>query len=326
MGVGSSFLYYDELDVIFYMETYYLIDFENVHNDGIANIESMSKTDHVHIFSTQNATNIRQDIIWLKNDIQTHLVPVRKQSLDMHLVSYLGYLLAAHGKECSYVIISKDKDYDNIVKFWKEEGYLNIFRKEKLSGNAIQSSKSTIKTKTVAASTTQKAKQSQTINSKIGTGLSYTLSGSDRCELNLYVQHALTDDFDYTIGDANRICKYVIKHCNDERMLSGIHNDIRAEFPNCYEEVYSDVKEILCKFVGDREQDTKREAQVRLFFGRYFKNKIYTECKADIIDAILSGSTKLQVNNNLMKIYSDGRVVSHIYQTIQPLIKDLPGK
>ena len=105
------------------METFYLIDFENVHNDGIANIESMTKEEHVHIFSTQNATNIRQDIFWLKEDrdIKPHLVPVRKQSLDMHLVSYLGYLLGVYGKECSYVIISKDKDYDNIVKFWKEE-------------------------------------------------------------------------------------------------------------------------------------------------------------------------------------------------------------
>ena len=40
----------------------------------------------------------------------------------MHLVSYLGYLLGIHGKDCNYVIISKDKDYDNIVKFWQEEG------------------------------------------------------------------------------------------------------------------------------------------------------------------------------------------------------------
>ena len=47
------------------METFYLIDFENVHNDGITNIESMTKEEHVHIFSTQNATNIRQDIFWL---------------------------------------------------------------------------------------------------------------------------------------------------------------------------------------------------------------------------------------------------------------------
>ena len=105
-----------------------------------------------------------------------------------------------------------------------------------------------------------------------------------------------------------------------------MHNDIRVEFPSCYEKVYSDVKEILCEFVGDRKQDSKREAQVRSFFGRYFKKKIYTECKEDIIDAILSGKTKQQVNNNLMRIYSDGSIVSHIYQTIQPLIKDLPGK
>ena len=60
------------------METFYLIDFENVHNDGIANIESMTKEEHVHIFSTQNATNIRQDIFWLNGDIKSHLVPMRK--------------------------------------------------------------------------------------------------------------------------------------------------------------------------------------------------------------------------------------------------------
>ena len=104
------------------METFYLVDFENVHNDGIANIDSLSKDDHVHIFSTQNAMNISKKVFWLNKDIKSHLVPVRKQSLDMHLVSYLGYLLATHGKQCSYVIVSNDKDYDNIISFWKEEG------------------------------------------------------------------------------------------------------------------------------------------------------------------------------------------------------------
>lgn len=49
------------------METFYLIDFENVHNDGITNIESMTKEEHVHIFSTQNATNIRQDISFVSS-------------------------------------------------------------------------------------------------------------------------------------------------------------------------------------------------------------------------------------------------------------------
>lgn len=40
------------------METFYLIDFENVHNNGIANIDNLSNEEHVHIFSTQNALNI----------------------------------------------------------------------------------------------------------------------------------------------------------------------------------------------------------------------------------------------------------------------------
>ena len=60
------------------METFYLIDFENVHNDGIANIESMTKEEHVHIFSTHNVTNRRQYIFLVNGDINSHLVPMRK--------------------------------------------------------------------------------------------------------------------------------------------------------------------------------------------------------------------------------------------------------
>lgn len=155
--------------------------------------------------------------------------------------------------------------------------------------------------------------------------LSYPLSRSDRQQLNLYVQHALTDDYNYTIEVANRVCKYVIAHCNDEHMLNGVHNDIRVDFPSCYEKLYSDVKKILSEFGGYSKQDSKKEAQVRSFFGIHFKKKIYKDCKEDIIGAIVSGKTKQQVHNNLMKIYTDKNTVSHIYKTIKPLIKDLPG-
>ena len=55
------------------MKTFYLIDFENFHNDGIENIESMTKEEHVHIFSTQNATNIRQDIFKINQIKSFHL-------------------------------------------------------------------------------------------------------------------------------------------------------------------------------------------------------------------------------------------------------------
>lgn len=299
------------------METYYLIDFENVHNDGITNIENMEKTDHVHIFSTQNATNIRQDILWLNRDIKAHLVPARKQSLDMHLVSYLGYLLGIHGTNCIYVIVSKDKDYDNIVNFWKDEGYSNIYRKEKLMDNDV-----------VKKETTQVVPQtessSNTVNSRISSGMGYILNGGDRCKLNNYMQHSLLNK-GYDANSANRVCKYVVDHCNDERMLSAIHNSLKTDF-NYYSDVYKDVKLILDKFVQSESEDKKREAQVRSFFGRYFKDKVYVDYKENIIGIIVNAKSKLQVNNDLSKLYSDGRVVSHIYKTVQPLISDLPGR
>lgn len=69
----------------------------------------------------------------------------------------------------------------------------------------------------------------------------------------------------------------------------------------------------------------KREAQVRSFFGRHFKKKIYLDKKEDIIQVVLNAKTKQQVNNNLMKHFAS-KEVSVIYQRLGPLIKGLPGK
>lgn len=300
------------------METFYLIDFENVHNEGMQNIDLLSKTDHVHIFSTDNALNIRMDIVFSKGiDINGHIVPVRKQSLDMHLVSYLGYLLGVHGKQCAYVIVSNDKDYDNIISFWKEEGYVNISRKPAIPG------KTSAPSKTVSQNIMKKAPaNSQTVNSKISAGMDYEFSGDDRSELNLFMQHGLLA-MGYSGNDANRVCKYVIAHCNDERMLNEIHNDLREAYDD-YSGVYENVKTILGKFVASKSKVAKRESQVRSFFGQHFKKKIYVDKKEEIISIILNAQTKQQVNNDLMKLYSDGDIVSHIYQTVQPLIKELP--
>ncbi|MBD5532771.1 MAG: hypothetical protein HDQ98_11355 [Lachnospiraceae bacterium] len=298
------------------METFYLVDFENVHNEGLENIDSLKQTEHVHIFSTENAKNIRMDIVFSKGiDIKGHIVPARKQSLDMHLVSYLGHLLGIHGKQCSYVIVSKDTDYDNIIKFWIEEGYTNISRKQKIPGTSANQKKTV---QSVAAATTQ------TANSKISAGLSYDFSGDDKCELNVFMQHGLIA-MGYSGNDANRICKYVVAHCNDERMLSGIHNDLKEEYDN-YLETYEDVKTILGKFVLSKSKIAKRESQVRSFFGQHFRKKIYVDNKEEIVRIIINAQTKQKINNDLMKLYSNGNVVKHIYQTIQPLIKDMPGK
>lgn len=69
----------------------------------------------------------------------------------------------------------------------------------------------------------------------------------------------------------------------------------------------------------------KHEAQVRSFFGKHFKKKIYLDKKEEIIQAVLKSKTKLQVNNNLMKYFTN-KEVKVIYQRLEPLIKDLPGR
>ncbi len=301
------------------METYYLVDFENVHNDGIDNIKGMTKTDHIHIFSTENATNIRSGVFWLNGDIKPHLVPKGKQSVDMHLVSYLGCLLGTNGKDkdCRYVIISKDTDYDNIIEFWKKEGYKNISREEKMPENTQIQNISTV-------TKIQPQSISRTVNSKISMGMDYKFEGDDRSKLNVFMQHGLAN-MGYDRNSTNRICKIVIEHCNDEKMLNGIHNSLKNAFRE-YSNVYDHVKEILEKFVLSKGKLAKRESQVRSFFGQHFKKKIYVDRKEEIIQIILNAKTKQQVNNGLLKLYSDGNMVSYIYKTVQPLIIDLPGK
>ena len=197
------------------METFYLVDFENVHDEGIKNIPFLTGTEHVHIFSTKNAKKKQKDIVFPKEkiDINVHMVPVGNQSLDMHLVSYLGYLLGIHGKQCTYVIISKDTDYDNIIKFWKEAGYSNISRKQKIPGTSANQKK-TVQPAQVA---TPQA------HSAINVRRAYNLSGIDKNRLNLFMCRELVA-MGYSSNDENKIRCYVIRNCNDDGMLNGIKN------------------------------------------------------------------------------------------------------
>lgn len=294
------------------VETFYLIDFENVNNGGIEHIATLSKTDHVHIFSTKNALKIRMDLAFSKNiDIHAHIVPAHKQSLDMHLVSYLGYLLGNYGNQRAYIIISKDTDYDDIIKFWKNEGYSNIVRKSSIQGNLSAEEKTNVQ-------------PTQNVNTTINAGMAYKFFGDDRSELNLFMQHGLVK-MGYAHNDANKICKYVIAHCNDERMLSGIHNDLKREYRD-YSKIYEDVKSILGKFATSKSRIAKRESRVRSFFGQHFRKKLYVDKKEKIITLILNAKSKQEINNGLMNLYPDGKVVRHIYQTIQPLLEELPAK
>ena len=115
-------------------ETYYLIDFENVASKGLEGADKLTKSDWVHLFSTSQAQKISTATLANFNatNLLVHEVPAGSQSVDKHLLSFLGYLLGSCTGTPQIVIISNDTGYDDIVRFWKAEKGVVILRRDKL--------------------------------------------------------------------------------------------------------------------------------------------------------------------------------------------------
>jgi hypothetical protein len=103
----------------------FLIDFENVHNEGLTGIDSLPKSDEVLIFnSTLKAENLQTLQKAHKNTRYIPTVANGKNSLDFQLISYLGYLFgkAETDNKTKYIIISKDGGFDSAIEFWQSRG------------------------------------------------------------------------------------------------------------------------------------------------------------------------------------------------------------
>lgn len=100
----------------------YLIDFENVHSDGLKGIEQLGKKDKCYIFYSEHAGvltfNMHKRITESKADIFYVEAQVgMKNALDFQLVSYLGYMIREAPEE-DYCIISNDK----VSSLWEGSG------------------------------------------------------------------------------------------------------------------------------------------------------------------------------------------------------------
>ena len=102
-----------------------LIDFENVHSDGLKGIEQLSKKDKCYIFYSEHAGvltfNMHKRITESKADIFYVEAQVgMKNALDFQLVSYLGYMIREAPEE-DYCIISNDKAFELVGRFWQDK-------------------------------------------------------------------------------------------------------------------------------------------------------------------------------------------------------------
>ncbi len=103
----------------------FLVDYENTHS--LTGIESLNKQDKVIIFYSQNANSLTFDthkkIMESPATVEYKYVGTGSQNaLDFQLSTYLGYLLSTQKNDGQkIVIVSRDKGFNNIVTFWKQE-------------------------------------------------------------------------------------------------------------------------------------------------------------------------------------------------------------
>ena len=102
----------------------YLIDFENVHEEGFSALGRLGDKDAVYCFFTRNVAKISMSALAGIRSGQLHFIEAEsgKQSLDLVLVSYLGYLIGTRPQELYYDIISNDNGFSKVADFWNKRG------------------------------------------------------------------------------------------------------------------------------------------------------------------------------------------------------------
>jgi hypothetical protein len=100
----------------------YLIDFENVHSEGMQGVDNLTEEDEVVIFYSQNADSISFDVLHKLMFCKAKLnyFKIRrggKNALDFQLSTYLGYRTLTN-PQAEFYIISKDAGFDFVIDFW----------------------------------------------------------------------------------------------------------------------------------------------------------------------------------------------------------------
>lgn len=102
----------------------YLVDYENVHQHGLSGIEKLSDSDTVIVFVGNATKNVPIETVlaMLHSPAQVKIKKVKKTAdnyLDFQLGTCLGGLVAG-GNDKEFCIVSKDRDYEPVIDYWKQ--------------------------------------------------------------------------------------------------------------------------------------------------------------------------------------------------------------
>lgn len=286
------------------IETYYLIDYENVHDDGLSGCEKLNNTDYIHVFYTENAKRINMDIFNNHGEakFEMHKVPAGDQSLDMHLSSFLGYIIGINeGKDCRYVIVSNDTDYDNVIKFWKVEGAAKV------------SKQPTVKETTTKQLTSMKASSVKS---------SAKVKVTDKIKLNSEVQQALSKAHydDKVIGN---VAKIVGTYFGKENFLSDVHNALRKKYIDSdYLEVYETIKNVIVKYAPSVKKTSGQKkaainSEIQQLLGKAgMDQEVINYVASVVVKNIGVKNSKQQIYRTIITKYGQKRGLN-IYQHIK---------
>ena len=101
----------------------YLVDFENVHSEGLKGVDNLTENDRVYLFYSPNADSITFETHFklMRSKAPIEMFEAKrtgKNAIDFHLSSFLGYLLAKDENE-TYFVVSKDNGYQYSFDFWR---------------------------------------------------------------------------------------------------------------------------------------------------------------------------------------------------------------
>jgi hypothetical protein len=101
----------------------YLIDYENVHKNGLVGIQKLPDNDTVVVFvgNKINDMPIETVMLILNSSAQVKIKKMKKTAdnyLDFQLATCLGGLITSSGDK-EFFIISNDRDFEAVIDYWK---------------------------------------------------------------------------------------------------------------------------------------------------------------------------------------------------------------
>ena len=306
--------------------------------------EGLSKDDLIFIFYTASTETITLDNINQLNKsgckYELIKVPAGSQSLDMHLISFVGYAVGLGVEKYNYIVISKDKDYDNVISFWKSKCGISIKRQAAINVSSVKNAIPNIDT-SIDNQNNPVQELPQTIQSQIDSnGKTVDESPSEIVEnvdINVQLPSDLKQDLEDLILNSGRsqemavkVEKAVADGIKEEMALSSIHFNHKAvtdDFHEIYELIKPLVKKHLKVVVQEKDDAVKKlpcEPSINEKVQKVLREKKYS---GEIFNSVASIVSKNHKEKNAKMLVYRAIVAKYgqekgleLYRHIKPLL------